>query len=194
MRSSSRLLLRWSLPIVLALCLFGSAQATSLSDFYAYQTFALGGGKPIPKSVSDKPFVSLRYAMTLDVNRHLISPAFSILAETGGGLFDFSGHATNFDLGILYGRRLVGSHGYLYAGAGLAYVHAVRERIVHYDNSPYYGYDSRTEQTYRILGVPWNLSAAWMPDESFGLLFQLFGDINRSQSYHGWGVGLHLGG
>ena len=190
MMSSRRSFRWWSLLLVFSLCLFGSAGAASSSDYYTYHTLSLGSGKPIPESRVGMSYISFRYAMTFNVNRHLISPAFSILARTRGGVSNFGGHTNNFDIGILYGRRLITHYGYFYAGAGVAYVHAVRQRIVH----SYYGYNDYAEQIHRIVGVPWDVSAAWTPDESFGLLFQVFGDINRKQSYYGWGVGLHFGG
>jgi hypothetical protein len=152
-----------------------------------YHTITVGGGDQGTELSNGHGIFSARYGVTFSISKHLITPAISIVTSTGAGLFDFE-QPTSYDFGILYGRRMIGRVGYLYAGAGLAYARVARPQESSYSWAPWTSY-----KTCRVPGIVWNLAAAYKPEESYGLLFQLFGDINHEQSFYGWGVGLHLG-
>ena len=157
-------------------------------------TLSLGNGSLSGWSPPDAQWFAGRFAIAFPVGGHRLALAYSFVADYSMDMFSGMGggssgseYGTNQDFGLLGGHDLLnGPHGYLFAGAGIAYAHVVtfprrNEYARRYE-----------EQAHATIGVPWNVAAAWTPRERFGLLFEVFGDVNSQQSFQAWAAGFTI--
>lgn len=92
-----------------------------------------------------------------------------------------------WDLGLMYGRASIGKYGYLYAGAGISFVGALK-RTTRIPDPPGSGFtlgSKYNSEIYSAVGIPLQLEAMWTPLNNFGIGLQGIANLNLAVSFFG---------
>lgn len=159
-----------------------------VSNSEPISNISLVGGMGFTNKGITFPSLTLHYR----TNNNIFSGRFTHNAEFA--LFTSPGENV-WDLGLLYGKAYIGQYGYLYGGAGISFVGALK-RTTRIPDPPGTGFNLGSKynsEIYSAIGIPLQVEAMWTPISNFGIGFQGIANLNLAVSFIGINLVLRAG-